>query len=95
MDKDLMEELGLMATDSQLDYIDTLLDQVGGVLEDYTDTPLEELSKDEASDIIDEPASERLLKASAITDTAPDTNPAISLPRKSMILRTIPVHEPR
>lgn len=54
MDKDLMEELGLMATDSQLDYIDTLLDQVGGVLEDYTDTPLEELSKDEAGDIIDE-----------------------------------------
>ncbi|NSK85843.1 hypothetical protein [Blautia luti] len=42
MDKDLMEELGLMATDSQLDYIDTLLDQAGGVLEDYTDTPLEE-----------------------------------------------------
>ena len=54
MDKDLMEELGLMATDSQLDYIDTLLEQVGGVLEDYPDTPLEELSKDEASDIIDE-----------------------------------------
>ena len=54
MDKDLMEELGLMATDSQLDYIDTLLDQAGGVLEDYTDTPLEKLSKDEASDIIDE-----------------------------------------
>lgn len=54
MDKGLMEELGLMATDSQLDYIDTLLDQVGGVLEDYTDTPLEELSKDEAGDIIDE-----------------------------------------
>lgn len=54
MDKDLMEELGLMATDSQLDYIDTLLDQVGSVLEDYTDTPLEELSKDEAGDIIDE-----------------------------------------
>lgn len=54
MDKDLMEELGLMATDSQLDYIDTLLDQAGGVLEDYTDTPLEELSKDEANDIIDE-----------------------------------------
>lgn len=43
-----------MATDSQLDYIDTLLDQAGGVLEDYTDTQLEELSKDEASDIIDE-----------------------------------------
>lgn len=40
MDKDLMEELGLMATDRQLDYIDTLLDQAGGVLEDYTDTPL-------------------------------------------------------
>lgn len=54
MDKDLMEELGLMATDSQLDYIDTLLDQAGGFLEDYTDTPLEELYKDEASDIIDE-----------------------------------------
>lgn len=54
MDKDLMEELGLMATDSQLDYIDTLLDQVDGFLEDCTDTPLEELSKDEASDIIDE-----------------------------------------
>lgn len=54
MDKDLMEELGLMATDSQLDYIDTLLDQAGGFLEDYMDTPLEELSKDEASDIIDE-----------------------------------------
>lgn len=33
MDKDLMEELGLMVTDSQLDYIDTLLDQAGGVLE--------------------------------------------------------------
>lgn len=54
MDKDLMEELGLMATNSQLDYIDTLLGQTGGFLEDYTDTPLEELSKDEASDIIDE-----------------------------------------
>lgn len=54
MDKDLMEELGLMATDSQLDYINTLLDQAGGFLEDYTDTPPEELSKDEASDIIDE-----------------------------------------
>lgn len=54
MDKDLMEELGLMATDSQLDYIDTLLDQAGGFLEDYTDTLLEELSKDEASDIIEE-----------------------------------------
>ena len=54
MDKDLMEELGLMATDSQLDYIDVLLDQAGGFLEDYTDTPLEELSKDEASYIIDE-----------------------------------------
>lgn len=54
MDKDLMEELGLMATDSQLDYIDMLLDQAGGFLEDYTDTPLEELSKDEASYIIDE-----------------------------------------
>lgn len=54
MDKDLMEELGLMETDSQLDYIDTLLDQAGGFLEDYTDTLLEELSKDEASDIIDE-----------------------------------------
>lgn len=54
MDKDLMEELGLMATDSQLDYIDTLLDQAGGFLEDYTDTPLEELSTNEASDIIDE-----------------------------------------
>lgn len=54
MDKDLMEELGLMVTDSQLDYIDTLLDQVGGFLEDYTDTPLEELSKGEARDIIDE-----------------------------------------
>lgn len=54
MDKDLMEELGLMATDSQLDYIDTLLGQTGGFLEDYTDIPLEELSKDEASDIIDE-----------------------------------------
>lgn len=54
MDKDLMEELGLMVTDSQLDYIDTLLDQTGGFLEDYTDTSLEELSKDEASDVIDE-----------------------------------------
>lgn len=54
MYKDLMEELGLMATDSQLDYIDTLLDQVGGFLEDYTDTLLEELSRYEDSDIIDE-----------------------------------------
>lgn len=56
MDRDLMKDLGLMATKAQLDYIDQLLDHSDGILSlsDYTTTPLEDLTKEEASDIIDE-----------------------------------------
>lgn len=54
MDRELMEDLGLMATQSQLDYIDVLLDQANATLFEYTDTAFEDLTKDEASDIIDE-----------------------------------------
>lgn len=56
MDRDLMKDLGLMATEAQLDYINQLLDHAGGILSlsDYTTTPLEDLTKEEASDIIDE-----------------------------------------
>lgn len=54
MDRNLMEELGLMATESQLDYIDLLLDRADATLSEYTDTPFRDLTKEEASDIIDE-----------------------------------------
>lgn len=54
MDRGLMEDLGLLATQAQLDYIDDLLDQADLDLSDYTDTERGELSKEEASDIIDE-----------------------------------------
>ena len=42
------------ATDGQREYITDLLDKLGADLEDYTDTPLEDLSFDEASELIDE-----------------------------------------
>lgn len=54
MDRNLMEELGLMATESQLNYIDLLLDRAYATLSEYTDTPFRDLTKEEASDIIDE-----------------------------------------
>jgi len=54
VDRKLMEELGLMATESQLDYIDLLLDHADATLSEYTDTPFRDLTKEEASDIIDE-----------------------------------------
>lgn len=56
MDEDLIKELGLMATEAQVDYIEQLLDHADGLLSlsDYTETPIEELTKQEASDIIDE-----------------------------------------
>ena len=46
--------MGILATDRQKDYIESLLDHVDCTLDEYTDTPLEELTKEEASDIIDE-----------------------------------------
>lgn len=54
MDFQLLKELGLLASDAQKEYIDELLYQADGELWEYTDTPITELSKDEASDIIDE-----------------------------------------
>lgn len=54
MDRELMKDLGLLATQAQLDYIDDLLDCYGLDLSDYTDTEREDLTKEEASDIIDE-----------------------------------------
>lgn len=54
MDKDLMKDLGLMATEAQLDYIDELLYQADSDLSDYTDIERQDLTKEEASDIIDE-----------------------------------------
>lgn len=54
IDMDLMKELGLMATEDQLDYLDSLLEHVDCMLDEYTDTPRNELTKQEASDIIDE-----------------------------------------
>ncbi len=54
MDFQFLAELGILATEAQKDYIDELLYQADADLEDYTDTPLNELSKEEASDIIDE-----------------------------------------
>lgn len=54
MDRGLMEDLGLMATEAQIDYIEQLLDYAGETLDRYTDTPFSDLTKEEASDIIDE-----------------------------------------
>lgn len=54
LDRELIEDLGLMATEAQLDYIGQLLEAANGDLEDYTDTSLYDLTKEEASDIIDE-----------------------------------------
>ncbi|MDD2960058.1 MAG: DUF3072 domain-containing protein [Lachnospiraceae bacterium] len=54
MDMELLREMGILATESQKDYIETLLDQAEYTLEEYTDTPLDELTKEEASDLIDE-----------------------------------------
>lgn len=54
MDMELLREMGILATDRQKDYIESLLDHVDCTLDEYTDTPLEELTKEEASDIIDE-----------------------------------------
>lgn len=54
MDFKLLEELGLLASAAQKDYIDELLYQADAELYEYTDTPITELSKDEAADIIDE-----------------------------------------
>ena len=42
-------------------------------------------------DIMDEPASERLLKASAVTATEPLIIPANNFPKNSSIFRNIPV----
>lgn len=54
MDFKLLKEMGLLATEVQKDYIEDLLDHVDCTLEEYTDTPLTELTKEEASDLIDE-----------------------------------------
>ena len=54
LDKDLLEDLGLMAMESQIDYIEQLLDYAEATLDEYTDTSFSDLTKEEASDIIDE-----------------------------------------
>lgn len=54
MDFQLLKELGLLASEAQKDYIDELLYQADAELFEYTDTPITELSKDEAAEIIDE-----------------------------------------
>lgn len=54
MDRELMEDLGLMATEAQLDYIRDMLYDLGCDLSDYTDTSEDDLTKDEASSLIDE-----------------------------------------
>lgn len=54
MDRELMEDLGLMATEAQLDYIHDMLYDLGCDLSDYTDTAEDDLTKDEASSLIDE-----------------------------------------
>lgn len=54
LDLQLLEELGLLATEAQKDYIEELLYDADAELWEYTNTPLEELSKEEASSIIDE-----------------------------------------
>lgn len=42
-----------MATDAQVEFIEDLLDAASLDLSDYTTTALEDLTKEEASDIID------------------------------------------
>lgn len=54
MDRELMEDLGLMATEAQLEYINSMLYDLGCDLSDYTDTAEDDLTKDEASSLIDE-----------------------------------------
>lgn len=54
MDRELMEELGLMATEAQLGYINNMLYDLGCDLSDYTDTAEADLTKEEASSLIDE-----------------------------------------
>lgn len=54
LDLQLLEELGLLATEAQKDYIEELLYDANAELREYTNTPLNELSKEEASSIIDE-----------------------------------------
>ena len=54
IDLQLLEDLGLLATEAQKDYIEELLYTADAELWEYTSTPLEELSKEEASSIIDE-----------------------------------------
>ena len=54
MDRELMEDLGLMATEAQLEYINSMLYDLGCHLSDYTDTAEDDLTKDEASSLIDE-----------------------------------------
>ena len=46
-----------------------------------------------ASVITDEPASDRLLKASAVTAMEPESIPARYLPAKSSMLRNMPTQE--
>lgn len=55
MDRELLKDMGLLATQDQLDYIDDLLERAGAFLEDYSGgIEREWLTKEEASDIIDE-----------------------------------------
>lgn len=55
MDRELLKDMGLLATPDQLDYIDDLLERAGVDLEDYNGgIEREWLTKEEASDIIDE-----------------------------------------
>lgn len=51
MDTDLMKDL--LASQEQKEYIETLLDMADASLYDYTDTPLDELFKKDASEVID------------------------------------------
>ena len=48
-------------------------------------------SLNDSSEITDEPASERLLTASAAMDTEPDTVPTMNFPANSSALSTMPV----
>lgn len=47
------------------------------------------------NDITDEPASDKLLKASAVTDTAPESIPTKSLPINRQILSAMPKNDPK
>ena len=52
-----------------------------------------EARRNPSSVITDEPASDRLLNASAVTAMEPAMEPAMYLPAKSRIFRKIPVNE--